>query len=264
MNKSSGPEGLVERLRAGRTLAGMQCFSASPILIEAMNRAGLDFVSIDMEHCPTGFETVGHLLRAAGEGPLVPLVRVPELDRITIGRVRDLGAAGVIIPHATTDRTREALRYCRYEPHGSRGACPVVRSAGYMPDNWNAYAQEANASVMVVPLIEDAAAVEQAADILDMDGVDIVFVGPFDLSLNMGLPGSDYRHPRLAAALDHIVQAANARGKFVMTTVGATIDRDYAATLLARGVRLMSFSADVAVFLTACKGIAALAAQETP
>jgi 4-hydroxy-2-oxoheptanedioate aldolase len=261
MMKSTG---LLARLQEGRVLTGMQCFSASPVLVEAMGAAGLDFVTLDMEHCPTGMETIAHLLRATGRSALVPLVRVPELDRPTIGRVLDLGAAGIVIPHATPERAREAVRFCRYEPEGIRGACPVVRAANYLPGDWNEYACNANASTLVVPLIEDAAAIEDASAILDVEGVDIVFVGPFDLAMNMGLSGSDYRHPRLMAALERVVRAAESRGKFVMTTVGGTIDRDYAATLLAAGVRLMSFSADIAVFLTACKGIAALAKKEKP
>lgn len=250
--------GLMSQLQQGRILTGMQCFSGSPVLVEAMGAAGLDFVIIDMEHTSATLETVAHLLRATGRSAITPLVRVPELDASTIGRVLDLGAAGVVVPHASPHSARDAVRFSRYEPSGSRSACPVIRAANYMPADWQQHASQANNTVLVVPLIEDAGAIDEVEAILDTDGVEVVFVGPFDLSMSMGLPGSDYRHPQLAAALKHVVQAAQSRGKYVMTTVGGTIDREYAAMLINSGVRLMSFSADVAVFLTACKGIAAL------
>ena len=252
---------LLSRLRGGAILTGMQCFSASPVLIEAMGAGGLDFVTIDMEHSPTGLESLAHLLRAANGSALVPLVRVPELSRATIGRVLDLGAHGIVLPHASPGRCRTALEFARYAPDGQRGACPMVRAAGYMPSDWSEYAREANARVAVVPLIEDAQAVQDAPAILGIDGIDMVFVGPFDLSLSLGVPGADFTHPVMADALERVLDAATCNGKFVMTTVASSIDPTYAAALIERGVRLMSFSVDVAVFLAACRNIAALGSR---
>jgi 4-hydroxy-2-oxoheptanedioate aldolase len=249
---------MLERLRAGATLAGMQCFSASPVMIEAMGQGGLDFTIVDMEHCPTSLETLAHCVRAADASGIVPLARVPQLDRQLIGRALDLGVRGIVLPHASPDRCAAAVRSCRYAPEGERGACPVVRAAGYLPADWSAHADRTNREVLVVPLVEDPEAVEAIDSIFAIDGIDIVFLGPFDLSISMGLKGADYRHPKLAEILDRVVAAANKRGKYVMTTVGATIEHEYAAALVARGVRLLSFSADVAVFLTACRRIAAL------
>jgi 4-hydroxy-2-oxoheptanedioate aldolase len=249
---------LRERLAGGATVTGMQCFSASPVIVEAMGASGLDFTIIDMEHCPTGLETLAHLLRAADSVGVVPLVRVPDVERSIIGRSLDLGAAGIVIPRASPERCREALRWSRYAPEGERGACPVVRGAGYLPADWIAHERRSNASTLVVPLIEDPAAVEQCEEILALDGIEVAFVGPFDLAVSLGLSGADYRHPVLMGALEKVVAAATARGKYVMTTVGATIDLDYARRLLDAGVRLMSFSADIAVFIGACRRIAAL------
>lgn len=249
---------LVEKLQGAGTLAGMQCFSASPVLVEAMGGAGLDFTVIDLEHCPTQLETVAHLVRAADACGIAPLVRVPDLDVPLIGRTLDLGVQGIVLPHASVERCKAAVRAARYAPEGDRGACPVVRGAGYLPGDWRAHVARSREETLVVPLVEDAAAVEGIEAIFALDGIDVVFVGPFDLAISMGIDGSDYRHPALAAVLDRAVAAASARGKHVMTTVGATIDHDYAASLVARGVRLLSFSADVAVFLTACRRIAAL------
>lgn len=256
MGERSGT--LTARLHGGETLVGMQCFTASPVLVEAMGMAGFDFTILDREHCPTGLETVAHLARAAQASGLTPLVRIPELSRIEIGRALDLGVRGVVVPHGNLERCRAALEAARYAPQGKRGACPAVRAAGYLPADWAAFAARENEEILVVPLIEDGEALEQIEQVVALEGIEIVFLGPFDLAQSLGLPGADYRHPTLSAALDRVVAAAAARGKWVMTTVGATIDEDYASLLVERGVRLLSFSADVAVFLAACRRIAAL------
>jgi 2-keto-3-deoxy-L-rhamnonate aldolase RhmA len=247
------PASLLARLRSGARVGGMQSFSASPVLVEAMGHAGLDFVVVDMEHCPTGLETLAHLLRAADAAGIVSLTRVPDLDPLRISRALDLGVAGVVVPHASPERCRAALDAARYAPEGTRGACPVVRSTGWLAGDWREHARQANADVLVIPLLEDASAIDSLEAMFDIDGIDIVFIGPFDLSISLGLDGADFRHPVMADILDRCLALAQARGKFVMTTVGATLDGAYAGELLGRGVRMLRFSADVAVFLNACR-----------
>jgi 4-hydroxy-2-oxoheptanedioate aldolase len=256
---------LRDKLGGNRPLIGMQCFSASPVLVECMGEAGFDFTVLDMEHCPTQLETVAHVMRAADAYGMACLVRVPDLDVPLIGRTLDLGAQGIVLPHATTERAQAAVQATRYAPNGQRGACPVVRGAGWLPADWDAHAARSLRETLVVPLVEDEAGVAQIDDIFALDGIDVVFLGPFDLAISMGIGAADFRHPRLAAALDTVVTAARRHGKHVMSTVGATIDEGYAASLRDRGVRILSFSADVAVFMAACRRIAQLSApMETP
>lgn len=254
--RSHGAPSLAHKLRStDRRLVGMQCFSASPVLVEAMGHAGMDFTIIDMEHCPTQLETVVHLMRAADASGVAPLVRVPELDPPLIGRTLDAGAQGIVLPHADLARCQAAVRAARYAPQGTRGACPIVRSAGYLPADWQAHAERSNRQTLVVPLIEDPAGIEAIEEIFALDGIEFVFLGPFDLSMAMGLGGADFRHPEMAKILERVVQAAKSRGKHVMTTVGATYQEAYTSRLVASGVRLLSFSADVGVFLSACRQI---------
>ncbi len=257
---------LCEKLEGDAPLVGMQCFSASPALVECMGEAGFDFTVIDMQHCPTQLETVAHLIRAADATGVAPLVRVPDLDLPLIGRTLDLGTQGIVVPHASLERIRAAVRAVRYPPHGERGACPVVRSAGWLPVDWDAHAARSLRETLVVPLVEDEEGVDDIDAIFALDGVEIVFLGPFDLAISMGLGAVDFRHPQLAAVLERVVCAAQRHGKHVMSTVGATIDEAYATLLRQRGVRLLSFSADVAVFMAACRRIAQLntIASESP
>lgn len=257
------PHSLLTRLASGHRLSGMQCFSASPILVEAMGHAGLDFTIIDLEHCPTTLETAALLCRAADAAQITPFVRIPRMDPLLIGQVLDLGAHGVVIPHASPAVAREAVRASRLVPEGSRGACPIVRASKYGATPWAEFVAEQRERNLIIPLIEDIVAVEAAPDILDVEGIDIVFVGPFDLAISAGMPGKDFRAPQMARLLEKVVHSATQRGKHVMTTVGATIDETYAEQLLHMGVSVLSFSADVGVFLAASKRIALLAGKHS-
>lgn len=251
-------ENLVRhKLASGANLVGMMHFTGSPMLIEVMASAGMDFANIDMEHSPIGIELAAHLIRTADAAGITPFVRVPAVDPGIVKQVLNLGARGIIIPHATKEDCVAAVRAVRYAPEGERGSCPAIRAARYSQPDWAAWTRHANSQVSVIPLLEEKADIDAADEILAIDGVDIVFLGPFDYSVALGIPGANFDHPVMAAALDRLVQSARARGKHVMTSVGARIDTAYARQIFARGVRLISYSADALVFLEACRQIAA-------
>lgn len=266
MSQRSGAaaDSLRQHLASGALAYGMQCFTASPIMIEAMGTAGMQFTTIDMEHTPAGLQEVAHCIRAAENARVTPFVRVPHLEPSTVTRVLDLGAAGVVIPHASLEVCRQAVQAAKYPPMGARGACPVVRATGYAPKNWDEFAASANDGTMVIPLLEDEASIEQTEDMLALPGVDMLFVGPWDLSLSLGIPAANYDHPRMGAVLDRAIAAARKHNKHIMTTVGATIDLEYAGRLVSRGVTLLSFSADVMVFLEAARRITTVRAGTEP
>jgi len=245
------------KLKEGRNLVGMMHFTASPMMIELMATAGCDFTNIDMEHSPIGIETVAHLVRTADAAGIVPFVRVPSVDAGLIKKVLNLGAPGVIIPHASLAACKAAVAASRYAPEGTRGSCPAIRASNYSQPDWGAFAMETNRAVTVIPLLEEKQDIENAEAILDLDGVEIVFLGAFDFSVALGIPGANFDHPQMARALDRLVAQATARGKYVMTTVGAKIDSDYAKMIWAHGVRLISYSADALVFLEACRRVVA-------
>lgn len=246
-----------EKLSGGANLVGMMHFTGSPMMIEVMASAGMDFANIDMEHSPIGVELVAHLIRTADAAGITPFVRVPSVDPGMIKQVLNLGASGVIVPHATKQDCLDAVAAVRYAPEGVRGSCPAIRAATYTQPDWAKWTRHANATISVIPLLEEKAEIDAADEILSIDGVDIVFLGPFDYSVAMGIPGANFDHPVMAGALDRLVKAATSRGKCVMTSVGARIDTNYARQIFARGVRLISYSADALVFLEACRQIVA-------
>ncbi len=248
---------LRERFARGDTLTGIIDFIGAPMVIEILAGAGMDFVIIDMEHCPMDMDRLAHLIRAADAAGIAPLVRVPEVDAGLIKRILNLDAAGIVIPHATRQSCQALVRAARYAPDGERGACPVVRATGYWPDNWTEYAARANRNVLLLPLIEDAGAIEDIESIAALPGIDGLFIGPYDLSVSVGAPGADFDHPAMRAALERVTAACGRNRKFVVTTIGERQEADYARRLVAGGIQGLVFATDALVLLQSCQRLVA-------
>lgn len=246
-----------DKLERGQNLVGMMHFTGSPMMVEVMASAGMDFVNIDLEHSPIDLDLAAHLIRTADAAGITPFVRVPAVDAGLIKKMLNLGTPGIILPHATVESCRAAVQALRYAPEGTRGSCPAIRDARYSQPDWIGYTRDVNRLVSVIPLLEEKDAIDNVDAILAIDGIDIVFLGPFDYSVALGIAGATFAHPAMAKGLEHVVRLARDRGKYVMTSVGARIDTAYARDIFARGVRLISYSADALVFLEACRAIAA-------
>jgi 4-hydroxy-2-oxoheptanedioate aldolase len=247
-----------QALARGELVLGMMHFTGSPMIVEVMARGGLDFTIVDMEHSPTDLGLAAHLIRAADAAGITPLVRVPDVDPGLIKKVLNLGARGIVIPHATRAACEAAVQAVRFAPDGERGACPAIRAAGYAPPDWAEFADRANRETLVIPLLEDTETLGDLEKIVALPGVDILFLGPFDFAISAGVPNAGFDHPIIAAALDRVVALARSHGKYVMTSVGEKISTEYARSITRRGVQMISFSADALVFLKACREIAAL------
>ncbi len=244
---------LRDRFVRGDSLTGMIDFIGAPMVIEILAHAGIDFVIIDMEHCPIDMDRLAHLIRAADAAGIAPLVRVPEVDAGLIKRVLNLDVAGIVIPHGTRQSCEALVRAARYAPEGERGACPIVRATGYWPDDWSAYAQKANREILALLLIEDQSAIDDFEAIAAIPGVDGFFIGPYDLSVSVGIPGADFDHPIMSAALERVTGACRQHSKFVVTTIGDRQERDYSRRLVQRGVQGLVFATNALVLLQACK-----------
>jgi 2-keto-3-deoxy-L-rhamnonate aldolase RhmA len=248
---------LRRKLSDGQVVTGMIGFLGTPMAIEIMARAGIDFVMIDMEHCPMDMGQLAHLVRAADASGIAPLVRVPDVEPGLIKRTLNLGVAGIVIPHATRASCAALVQAARYPPDGQRGACPIVRATEYWPDDWNAYSAHANREIIVLPLLEDQEAIADFDALAGMPGIDGFFVGPYDLSVSVGAPGASFEHPKMSAALDRVTELCRRHGKFVVTTVGDRQERAYSEMLIGRGVQGLVFATDALVFLKACQRMVA-------
>jgi len=203
---------LRRRILAGETLIGAWDSLGSPGSAELMARAGLDWVVVDLEHGnATEAELLAHLT-AIEVGGAAPLVRPQSGERLRIGRALDMGAAGVVVPRLDTiDQVREAVTFFRYPPQGQRGVALLTRGARLGTVN-HAGVGALNQDIVGIVQIESPSAVDAAEEIAATDGVDVLFVGPADLSHSLGVPGQ-FANERYQDALRRVVAVCRANGK---------------------------------------------------
>jgi 4-hydroxy-2-oxoheptanedioate aldolase len=204
---------LRTRIHAGETLIGVFSDLASPLAVELCGQAGFDWAVLDLEHgAATEADLLG-LLYAAGVTSMTALVRPPSAERLRIGRALDLGAAGIMLPQLqSAAEVREAVRYLRYPPVGQRGVALRTRGADMGALSHGDVSRVVNERVVGIVQVEAAGAVADADEIAALPEVDVLFVGPADLSHNLGVPGQ-FDHPTYLGALDAVVTACRAHGK---------------------------------------------------
>jgi len=217
---------------------------ASPLAAEIVALAGYDCVLIDMEHGPGSVLDALSLMQAVQGADPVPLVRVPWNDPVALKRVLDIGAGGVMIPAVDgPDEAEAAVAACRYPPRGARGmAAGIVRASGYGAA-WQDYARHAHERLLLMCQIESAEAIGNAAAVAAVDGVDLLFVGPFDLSASLGYLGEP-DHPDVRAMIGKVERAAKAAGKLLG---GIPTPERGAAELVAAGYDVVLADADLAL-----------------
>jgi 2-keto-3-deoxy-L-rhamnonate aldolase RhmA len=175
--------------------------------------AGFDFVVIDNEHGPAGIETTEHLIRAARCAGIVPIVRVSGAIQQEILRTLDVGASGVQVPQVNTvEQARLVASAAKYPPLGSRGVAFGTRAAGYGFFGGNAHVETSNTQTVVITHIETVEAVASLDGMLAVAGLDVVFIGPTDLSVSMGYPGNP-GHPEVQATIADCIRRIAAAGR---------------------------------------------------
>ena len=200
---------------------GTWVMSASPIVAEAVGCAGFEWGVIDMEHTPLDMMDIVHLMQAVGNTKMLPVLRVPWNDTVTVKRVLDAGAATLLFPFVqNAAEAQRAVAATRYPPEGVRGMAGMSRGSrfGTVPN----YYQTANANIGVIVQLETPAAMNELEAIAAVPGVDALFLGPADLSGAMGHVGQ-LTHPEVMAAMAQAVTRCHALGKPV-GTVGGTVE----------------------------------------
>ena len=219
---------LKQKLAAGARPIGTFFDTASVSLMECLGRTGLDFAIIDNEHSPIEAETTAVL------------------------KLLDVGVQGLIVPNVKTlAQVQELVNYAKYYPIGQRGFCPSRKDGwgfdglGSVPETMRHF----NGETLLFPQCETAEALAIIEDICAVDGVDGIFVGPFDLSISMGMPGQ-FDAPEFQAAVTRIVAACRAAGKYCMFFTGTA---DGVIDGFRRGFDAMAYSLDAALFIQSVK-----------
>ncbi|HET8786750.1 MAG TPA: aldolase/citrate lyase family protein [Candidatus Limnocylindrales bacterium] len=204
---------LKTRIRAGETLIGVFSDLASPLAVELCGQAGFDWTVLDLEHgAATEADLLG-LLYAAAATPMAAIVRPQSAERLRVGRALDLGAEGVMLPQLKSiDEVREAVSFLRYPPVGQRGVALRTRGAGMGALGHADVSRVVNERIVGIVQIENGGTVADADAIAALDEVDVLFVGPADLSHSLGIPGR-FDEPRFQDSLRTVVDACRAHGK---------------------------------------------------
>ncbi len=197
---------MKKRLRAGELTLGAWLTFYDTAVAEIMANVGFDWLLIDAEHAPFNPESLASILMAFDGRRPVSIVRVPWNDPVTIKQVLDMGAGGILIPYVcSVQEAEQAVAACKYPPQGIRGFGP--RRASNYGHQIKEYIQLANEAIIVAVQIEHIKAVKQVEAILAVPGIDVVLLGPMDLSASLGLLGQ-LEHPLVVEAMERVVAAA--------------------------------------------------------
>lgn len=239
-------------LREGRPTAGAWLHLCSAISAEIMSRAGFDWLLVDMEHGHGDYQTLLGQLQAMEGSPVIPIVRVQWNDPAIMKRVLDLGAYGVMVPWIGGRADAEAaVRATRYPPDGTRGIAGSHRAGGYgrhAPEYW----ERANEEILVVIQVETREAVAEIEQIADVPGIDVLFVGPADLSAALGHRG-DPAHAEVQAAIGRIETAARSRG---IALGNITRNWEQARELYKRGYQFLTLCSDTSLVVQGARDLA--------
>ncbi len=219
--------------------------------VEIAGHAGFDFAILDTEHGPVSIESMQNNIRAALVSGILPIIRVQDAQEVNIGKALDIGAFGVQVPQITNAKEAEkVVKAAKFYPSGNRGVCRFVRAAHYSAMNRYEYFRSADDNLIILQL-EGQEALQNIDEILAVQGIDILFIGPYDLSQSLGVPG-DVENPKVIEQMEFIVHKAKKKNKIV----GTFIDRlEDIGSWKNAGVKYLSYSVDVGIFFEGCRDI---------
>ena len=189
---------------------------STPAIVEILGYTGMDFVIIDTEHGPYDTMPLSDLIRASDTKGMAPVVRIADVTHKEIQRAVDNGAEGIIIPCLKRiDDFRKAVDLCKYPPLGSRGFIKA-RGSGFGNEEWASgtleeYMVNSNEKVLLLPQCETREALDSIEEITNIEGIDGIFIGPYDLSISMGIPGQ-FDAPAFRQAISRILNACKRTG----------------------------------------------------
>ncbi|WP_334139735.1 HpcH/HpaI aldolase family protein [Thermovirga lienii] len=240
---------LKEKLQSGEVVVGPFVGLNCPDLVEIMGIVGFDFCVIDTEHGPMNPESIQHLIRAAELSGMTPVVRVTEASPTNILRVLDVGAKAIHVPQVNDVQTAQMVaKASRYYPEGMRGAA-VPRALEYGLKPLKEALEEANRDTMVIVHCENVEGLSRLEEIASVSGIDMIFVGPYDLSQSLGIPGQ-IMHPDMREAVGRALSIIKGAGKpagIFVTSVDEAVQR------IQEGFNYVAYSLDSLIFGLACK-----------
>lgn len=243
---------LKRKLQDRKFVVGTFLGIPSPAVVELLGLGGFDFVVVDCEHSAIDLKDAEDLIRAGHSTQISVLVRVAKCDPHLISQPLDMGAAGIHVPQIESpEMARLAVSSARYHPLGSRGLQPYVRSASYRAYGTGEYLANANEDSLLVAQIEGQKGIANLDSILNVEGLDVAFFGPYDLSQSLGVPGQ-VRNPRVLEMVKSAIGIARNSGKHVGIYCD---DVETAIEYRSIGVSYLTVGIDAGMFLSAARSL---------
>lgn len=237
---------LLEKIKSGKPVYGTCITSPAPMWPAVARRAGLDFVFLDTEHIPLGRVELTQLCQAFKAMDITPIVRIPKPDPFLACQAIDGGAVGVVAPYLeTVDQIKELVGATKYRPLKGELLTKYLYGHEPMPDELATYISGYNADQLCIANIESVPAIERLDDLLSVEGLDGVFIGPHDLSISLGLP-EQYDHPVFEEAVRYIIRTSRKYGLAVGIHFSLAPERQI--RWMQEGVNLVVHSSDIALF----------------
>ncbi len=208
---------LKKKLASGKPTIGTWVVVPSQTNVEIYSSAGLDFLIIDQEHGPINFETAQAMCTSCELHETSPLMRIGDINKAFIQNALDIGVHGIQIPNIESKNdAKKVIEYSKYPPVGDRGLSPFTRAGNFNGDNAKKLTEKANDNTLTILNIEGRGAVDNLDEILEVKDFDVIFVGLFDLSKSLGIPG-EVNNPLVLKNLDEIIKKTHKINKSVGT-----------------------------------------------
>lgn len=240
-----------QKLKKGQICSGVMCMEfATSGFGRISAAAGAEFVIFDMEHTGWSLETIKMLVATCESVDICAVVRVPTMDYHHIAHALDVGAQGIVVPMVrSAEYIREAVSHAFYPPIGKRGCSVFLNHDGYRPGDLVEKMQVANDNLLLIAQIESMEGLQNCDAITEVEQVDAIWVGPYDLSCSMGIPGQ-FTHPDLISAIQRIRNAAERNKKVMLLGTG---DPQQLQDGPNQGYRMLAYTSDLNLYYHALK-----------
>jgi 2-keto-3-deoxy-L-rhamnonate aldolase RhmA len=234
------------RIQQGDVILGQMVLELfTPGIGHMLAACGLDFVIFDMEHGRCDLSLLAEMVAACRGSGIVPLVRVPDVTYAPLSRALDVGARGVMVPRVESrEQAEHIVSQLKYAPQGRRGVALGVAHDLYRAGNSDFFART-NEEISVILLLETEKAFQHLDEIISVPGVDVAWMGHYDLTVSMGIP-AQFDHPRFLAAMDELVSVCRRYG---VAPGFLPPSPESAVHWIDKGFRLISLGSDIGVFL---------------
>jgi len=239
-----------QRLQQGDVVLGQMVLELfTPGIGPMLTACGMEFVIFDMEHGRCDISLLAEMIASCRGSDIVPIARIPDVSFRPLSRVLDIGARGVMVPRVETrEQAQDIVAQLKYAPQGRRGVALGIAHDLYQAGDRSAFAK-INEEIVVILLLETEKAFENLEDIVSVPGVDIAWMGHYDLTVSMGIP-AQFDHPRFLTAMDSLISVCRRHGVapgFLPPTAESAVH------WIQKGFRAISLGSDIGVFLEALR-----------